>query len=146
MPREFVSWPSRSPARGTRKGKMMSSELAKKHLFYAVTGEAAPASSLEQQTENDASLEVVCATCSGTGWEFVVDKGVRPCRCRSAERRAKLLADAGIPKLYRVTRLQTYQPAKGNLSQLRAFNYAHTLVRDYPMADRGLLLMGSVGV
>jgi len=126
---------------------MMSSELARKHLFYAVTGEAAPESPLEPQpVENNASSAAVCSTCSGTGWEFVVDKGVRPCRCRSAERRAKLLADAGIPKLYRETSLQTYQPSKGNLSQLRAFNYAHTLVRDYPMVDRGLLLMGSVGV
>jgi DNA replication protein DnaC len=126
---------------------MMSSELAKKHLFYAVTGEAAPEASLErQQTENNASSVAVCSTCSGTGWEFVVDKGVRPCRCRSTERRAKLLADACIPKLYGETSLQTYQPAKGSLSQLRAFNYAHTLVRDYPMVARGILLMGSVGV
>ncbi len=32
------------------------------------------------------------------------------------------------------------------MSQLRAFNYAHSLVRDYPLADRGILFTGSVGV
>src|SRR5262249_28932766 len=29
---------------------------------------------------------------------------------------------------------------------LRAFNCAHALVRDYPVADRGILFMGPVGV
>jgi DNA replication protein DnaC len=125
----------------------MSNELAKKHSLYAVTSDAAPGSSLEQRhSENAAQPVAVCSDCSGTGWEFVADKGVRPCRCRSDERRAKLLADACIPKLYSESSLQTYQPAKGNLSQLRAFNYAHALVRDYPIADRGILFMGSVGV
>jgi DNA replication protein DnaC len=125
----------------------MSSELAEKHSLYAVMSEAAPESSFEpRQSENTAQPAAVCTTCLGTGWEFVVAKGVRPCRCRSAERRAKLLADACIPRLYSESSLQTYQPAKGNLSQLRAFNYAHTLVRDYPLVDRGILFMGSVGV
>jgi DNA replication protein DnaC len=125
----------------------MSSELAKKGSLYAVTSDAAPASFLEQgQSENAAQPAAVCSTCSGTGWEFVVDKGVRPCRCRTVERRTKLLADACIPRLYGVSSLQTYQPAKGNLSQLRAFNYAYALVRDYPLVDRGLVFMGSVGV
>lgn len=58
----------------------------------------------------------------------------------------KLLADACIPKVYTESSLQTYQPSKGNLSQLRALNYAHNLVRDYPIVDRGILFMGSVGV
>jgi DNA replication protein DnaC len=125
----------------------MSSELPKRHSLYAVANDVAPESSLEQrQAENAAQPLAVCSSCSGTGWEFVVDKGVRPCHCRTEARRAKLLADACIPKLYGESSLQTYQPSKGNLTQLRAFNYAHTLVRDYPMADRGLLLMGSVGV
>lgn len=125
----------------------MSSELAKKPSLYALTNDAALESSVEErQPERAAQVLAVCTTCSGTGWEFVVDKGVRPCRCRSEERRAKLLADARIPKLYSESSLQTYQPRKGNLSQLRAFNYAHTFVRDYPIVDRGILFMGSVGV
>jgi DNA replication protein DnaC len=57
-----------------------------------------------------------------------------------------LIDDAHIPKLYSETTLQTYQPEKGNLSQLRAFNYAHTFVRDYPLVEQGFLFTGSVGV
>jgi len=124
----------------------MSTELAKKPSLYAVASDVATESSLNEQQDGNATQPSVCSACSGTGWEFVVDKGVRPCRCRNNERRAKLLADAHIPKLYSESSLQTYQPSKGNLSQLRAFNYAHTLVRDYPIVERGLLFMGSVGI
>ncbi|HKQ06964.1 MAG TPA: hypothetical protein VJ464_17675, partial [Blastocatellia bacterium] len=125
----------------------MPSDLAKKHSLYAITNDVAPAAPVEQQPSEDVAQQSdICSACSGSGWEFVEGKGVRPCRCRTQERRAKLLADACIPKLYSEASLQTYQPAKGNLSQLRAFNYAHTLVRDYPVVERGILLMGSVGV
>lgn len=125
----------------------MPSDLAKKHSLYAITNDIAPAAPVEQQlSEEVAQPADICASCSGTGWQFVEGKGVRPCRCRTEERRAKLLADACIPKLYDESTLQTYQPVKGNLSQLRAFNFAHTLVRDYPVVDRGILFMGSVGV
>jgi len=124
----------------------MSNELAKKHSLYAVANDTAPDSSLDGgQCKNPRQL-AICSSCSGTGWEFVLDNEVRPCHCRSEKRRAKLLADACIPNLYSDSSLQTYQPVKGNLSQLRAFNYAHTFVRDYPIVDRGILFMGSVGV
>ena len=124
----------------------MSSELAKKHLLYAVANDAELDSPFEGGQRENANQRVVCSSCSGTGWELVADKGVRPCHCRTDERRAKLFADARIPKLYSESSLQTYQPSKGNLSQLRAFNFAHTFVRDYPVVDRGILFMGSVGV
>lgn len=124
----------------------MTNELAKKHSLYAVANDAAPDIPLDGgQCESTKQL-AVCSTCSGTGWELIIDKGVRPCDCRNAERRAKLLADACIPKLYNESSLQTYQPSRGNLSQLRAYNYAHTFVRDYPIIERGILFMGSVGV
>lgn len=124
----------------------MSSELAKNSLLYAVTNDATQESSLQERPVGNATQLAVCSFCSGTGWQFIVDKGVRPCHCRVEKRRAKLLAEASIPKLYSESSLQTYQPSKGNLSQLRAFNYAHTLVREYPIVDRGILFMGSVGV
>jgi DNA replication protein DnaC len=125
----------------------MSNELAQRHSLYAVENDAALEPPLKGgQGENAKQSVLVCSSCSGTGWAFVVDKGVRPCRCRAEERRVKLLADACIPKLYKESNLQTYQPSKGNLSHLRAFNYAHTFVRDYPIVDRGILFMGSVGV
>lgn len=87
-----------------------------------------------------------CGSCGGTGWAFVEGKGVRPCQCRLEERKAKLLVDACIPKLYCGATLQSYQPDRAYLSQIRALNYAHTLVRDYPLVDQGVLFQGSIGV
>lgn len=125
----------------------MSLELAKNRIPNAVTNDVAKDFFAEEnELERIEQQSAICSFCSGTGWEFIVDKGVRPCPCRSQERRDKLLADAHIPKLYSESSLQNYQPPKGNLSQLRAFNYAYNLVQNYPSVDRGILFMGSVGV
>ena len=88
----------------------------------------------------------VCAFCYGSGMEVVAGKGARPCRCRAEARKAKLIEAALIPRRYGECSLQSYKPAQGNASQLRAFNYAFRLVREYPGVDRGLLFMGTVGV
>ena len=87
-----------------------------------------------------------CSFCSGTTWEFVPDKGVRPCRCRNEERRLQLVKAANLPRLYDGCTLSNYKPVTGNASQLRAFNHAYRLVESYPGDGRGLLLMGSCGV
>jgi DNA replication protein DnaC len=57
-----------------------------------------------------------------------------------------ILRAARIPRRYGECTLQNYHPVKGNASQLRAFNYAHQLVREYPSVEHGLLFMGPVGV
>jgi DNA replication protein DnaC len=88
----------------------------------------------------------VCSFCSGTTWELVPDKGVRPCRCRRDERRLALVKAANLPRLYDGCTLSNYKPVIGNSSQLRAFNHAYRLVESYPGDGRGLLLMGSCGV
>jgi DNA replication protein DnaC len=88
----------------------------------------------------------ICPACSGTGWELMAEKGVRPCHCLRQARQLKLLTAARIPLRYSDCTLQNYHPAKGNAAQLRAFNYAYQLVRDYPAVERGLLFMGPVGV
>jgi DNA replication protein DnaC len=93
-----------------------------------------------------AAEPAVCSFCFGTGMEVVAGKGARRCRCRAADARAKLLEAASIPRRYTECSLSNYRPAKDNGSQLRAFNYAFRLMREYPAVDRGLLLMGSVGV
>jgi DNA replication protein DnaC len=62
------------------------------------------------------------------------------------DRQQSLLEAARIPRRYSQCSLSNYHPEKGNGSQLSAFNYAYRLVREYPAIDRGLLLMGSVGV
>jgi DNA replication protein DnaC len=87
-----------------------------------------------------------CTFCSGTTWEFVAEKGVRPCRCRNAERRLALLKAANLPRLYNECQFSNYKPVRGNASQHRAFKQAYHLVESYPGDGRGLLLMGSCGV
>ena len=87
-----------------------------------------------------------CGVCGGTGWEFMDGKGVRPCNCKKEGLRLKLISDARIPERCKNCALHNYGPTPGNVSQLRAINYAHRLVQDYPAVDRGLLFTGSVGV
>lgn len=87
-----------------------------------------------------------CSFCLGTSWEFVPDKGVRPCRCRNEAKRLHLAEAANLPRLYDGCSLSNYKPVRGNASQLRAFNCAYRLVESYPGDGRGLLLMGSCGV
>jgi DNA replication protein DnaC len=78
--------------------------------------------------------------------EVVAGKGARKCRCRNEDRRVKLFEAANIPRRHSECSLETYKPAKGNSTQLRAFNHAFRLVREYPAVDRGLVFMGTVGV
>jgi DNA replication protein DnaC len=97
---------------------------------------------------------VTCPLCFGTGLEVVAGKGARRCQCRSKSSQTNLLEQARIPRRYREAApprkepctLQNYYPAPNNGSQLKAFNYAFRLVREYPAVDRGLVLMGPVGV
>jgi DNA replication protein DnaC len=87
-----------------------------------------------------------CAACGGTGWEFMEGKGVRPCNCKKESLRLKLINDARIPDRYKNCSLHNYEPMPGNVSQMRAINFAHRLVHDYPVVDRGILFTGGVGV
>lgn len=88
----------------------------------------------------------VCSFCFGIGMEVVPGKGARRCRCRTQDVQMRLLEAAGIPRRYGGCSLSNYRPAKNNGSQLRAFNFAYRLVREYPAVDRGLLFTGTVGV
>jgi DNA replication protein DnaC len=78
--------------------------------------------------------------------EVVPGKGARRCLCRTRDARTQALEAARIPRRYEECSLANYQPATNNGSQLRAFNYAYHLVREYPSVDRGLLFTGSCGV
>ncbi len=53
---------------------------------------------------------------------------------------------ARIPRRHEGCTFHNYRPGPNNGSQLKAFNYAFRLVRDYPAVERGLLLTGPVGV
>jgi DNA replication protein DnaC len=89
---------------------------------------------------------VVCSICFGTGMEVIPGKGARRCRCRAEDAHKKLIDAACIPRRYEECSLSNYQLATNNGSQLRAFNYAYRLAREYPSIDRGLLFMGTCGV
>lgn len=95
----------------------------------------------------------VCEFCAGTGWEVVVGKGAIHCRCQVKSRRAQLVTRACIPKRYEECTLLNYHPQGDNIkfdevfqSQSYALNDAQTLVREYPLLEMGLLLMGPCGV
>ncbi|MFN2598380.1 MAG: ATP-binding protein [Pyrinomonadaceae bacterium] len=87
-----------------------------------------------------------CAHCYGTGIEVVAGRGARRCRCRAQDAHERLWQATRVPRRHAGCSLQNYVPAQGNSSQLLALSFAYRLVRDYPAADRGLLLAGGVGV
>jgi DNA replication protein DnaC len=125
----------------------MSSDNAKIHPLVSVpnaTPENSPAHDRSVVTDQPAS----CSYCFGTGMEVVAGKGARRCRCRTQENLAKMLEAARIPRRYDQCSLQNFFPAKGKYFtiQSNAFRFAYTLARMYPAVERGLLLMGPVGV
>ena len=128
----------------------MASEKSKKvpPLFAVPEREAAdePASEQAPPRKQEKESPAACHLCFGTGYEVVPGKGARRCECRTQDSRSKLLSGARIPRRYENCSLQNYYPAQGNGSQLRAFNYAFRLVREYPAVERGLLFSGTVGV
>jgi len=96
--------------------------------------------------ESQTSQTHACSLCFGIGMEIVPGKGARRCSCRSSEQRTKLLEQARIPRRYERCTLENYHPVQNNGMQLQAFNHAFKLVKEYPAVDRGLLMMGTVGV
>jgi len=126
----------------------MSSEKAKNHPLFAVP-EKEPArddAPLFDTAERAAERPTACPRCYGSGMEVVPGKGARRCPCKDLNPALKLSERARIPRRYDPCALNNYYPAQGNGSQLRAFNFAFRLVQKYPVVDRGLLFMGTVGV
>jgi len=135
----------------------MSSDNVKKMPLFAVpdAGAADDAPAPKRGARRPAAeAPAVCQRCFGTGLEVVPGKGARRCECRTQDTRGKLLEQARIPRRYReavpprkeACTLQNFYPAPNNGSQLKAFNYAFRLVREYPAVERGLLFTGPVGV
>ncbi len=94
---------------------------------------------------------VACEYCGGTGWEPVVGNGVRPCRCRVAERRQSILSAARIPKRYENCSFENYHPQGSHTteawrSQAYAMRDSKHIIDEYPNVDVGLLFLGPCGV
>lgn len=76
--------------------------------------------------------------------ESVEGKGVRRCGCRMKDNHVKLLETARIPRRYENCHFNSFKPL--NASQERAFRFSSGLTMDFPAVEKGLLLMGPVGV
>lgn len=92
--------------------------------------------------------EEVCQLCFGTGMQRL-DTGARPCPCRRAGQRERLLRLAQIPERFQRCTLSNFQNPTSNTSIWLAHAFAHWLVAVYPTearsSGRGLLLSGPVG-
>lgn len=124
----------------------MSAQPARIYPLHIAETEPENLSQEKRFDDAAASQTIACSYCYGSGMEVIAGKGARRCQCRSQDRQAKLLEQARIPSRYERCSLSSYQPARGNGTQLQAFNYAFKLIDEYPAIDRGLLLMGTVGV
>src|SRR4051794_22853633 len=95
--------------------------------------------------EGDEELDLVeCPMCFGAGMEVVPGKGARICVCRKLRSQTGKFESVRLPKRYDGFHFHNYKPK--TTTQDAAFKLATKLAMDYPAIDRGLLLMGSVGV
>jgi len=120
----------------------MPKENVKTHKLIAVPDTFNHSVSFD--TEELESETDVCQQCFGSGMEVVAGKGARQCSCRKREAHSGLLEKARLPKRYAECHFHNYKPL--NPSQERAYRYASRLTMEYPAVERGILLMGTVGV
>ena len=123
----------------------MSQKKATIHPFSTDKNEAKSKPELDTPSASDALDETeVCQLCFGTGMEFVEGKGVRPCECRKKQNHSNLIEKARIPFRYENCHFHNYKSQ--HPTQELAFSYSSRLAMEFPAVERGLLLMGSVGV
>lgn len=86
----------------------------------------------------------LCPKCFGTGMEIIPEKGARICDCRRKRSESDRVAAVRLPKRYDGFHFSNFKPQ--NESQTAALMAAMEVAMKHPKLDRGLLLMGSVGV
>ena len=89
-------------------------------------------------------LNDVCPVCFGSGMEIVAGKGARVCSCQHKKNAGGNFDKAKLPGRYAPCHFNSYLPS--DPSQVKALRLATQFTMEYPAVDRGLLLMGSVGV
>ena len=95
-----------------------------------------------------------CSLCGGTGFMILETAGAsraRPCRCRESAARPDgtpaLLEAARVPRRYRECEFQNFDAYGEHAFALaNAKSVATRYTDEYPLSDRGLLLMGPPGV
>jgi DNA replication protein DnaC len=91
--------------------------------------------------------EPLCPLCDDTGWKPIVENQTRRvvrCDCWRDRSAGDRLSKALIPSRYRSCTLDSLRPYNESLKQ--AVVRARRFVEDYPVVDRGLLLLGLAGV
>src|SRR6185436_20780321 len=73
---------------------------------------------------------VLCPVCSGTGWELVEGKGVRPCECQRSGRSDVLIAQSRIPARFMQCTFDSFEPLCPEVG--RALMYTRKFVEEYP--------------
>lgn len=97
-----------------------------------------------QDTDDFGKDSDECPKCFGTGMELVAGKGARICACRKLRSQHGQFESVRLPKRYNGFHFGNYKPQ--NESQTMALRRAMNFAMEYPAVDRGLLIMGSVGV
>ena len=113
----------------------MPREILKNHKLKAVP---------DYHDTDDGVLVDECPLCYGTGMEVVKGKGARICSCRRVKSQTGVFEKVRLPRRYDGFHFNNYEPATN--SQKDAFKRAQVLTHEYPAVERGLLLIGSVGV
>ena len=88
-----------------------------------------------------------CTICDGTGWKPVLDDGVSRvvrCDCWKQQANDRALATARIQRRYSHCELTNFEQHYDSLRD--AFRRAVRFVEQFPVVDKGLLLIGSHGV
>jgi DNA replication protein DnaC len=91
---------------------------------------------------------MTCQLCDGTGWKAVEKDGVRRverCDCWRDGVTERLLKDAHIPPRYRKCTLDSLI-AYPNERFLKAIEIARQFVGQFPVCDKGLLIIGPPGI
>ena len=89
-----------------------------------------------------------CPHCDGTRWRPVSDGGVvrvERCGCWRTEAAQILLKAAKIPPRYRSCDLDTFVTYE-NEKLLKALDRARRFIEDFPVVNKGLLLIGRPGI
>jgi DNA replication protein DnaC len=115
----------------------MPQEKVRTHKLKAVPSPAVD----EPDDERDAEE---CPMCFGTGLEVVPGKGARVCVCRKLRSQAGKFERVRLPRRYDGFHFSNYRPQ--NNTHKEALKLAMSLTMEFPAVDRGLLLMGTVGV
>ena len=91
-----------------------------------------------------AETQEVCSTCGGTGWEFVLGRGVRECDCARLRRIETALASARIPERFKGSSFENFDTSTPSLQ--RSLALTKRFVNDMPAMDLGLLYLGNCGL